>query len=118
MQIKFLNIYNYYDTEPAQVQYELLGFWQQSIADDLVPFIHKARIEFVDYSLMAYPDQVKARREISNACCSSKRKKHDGSSWDVRWTWDGKEYNDLDILYNDLAEKHHLMELVITLEDE
>jgi hypothetical protein len=32
--------------------------------------------------------------------------------------WAGKEYTDLDILYNDLAEKHHLMELIITLEDE
>ena len=47
MQIKFLNIY-YYQNEPCQTQYELLGFWQNAIAHDQINFIDNAKIEFND----------------------------------------------------------------------
>lgn len=110
MQIKFLNIYDFCDTERRQVQYELLEFWQNSISNYQVDFIHKAAIEFNEYSLYEYPDQVKLNKEINY-----KTSYHIGEI--QVWQALGKRYEAFDELYDDLAKTHRLMELVITVED-
>lgn len=113
MQIKFLTIYNFYDTDPAQAQYDLLGFWQKSIVNDQINFIHKAAIEFKDYTFEEYPDQERLVNEIRKSVVS-------GYDSDIKaqfWFIGKKRYTSFEDLYNDLAEVNHLMELIITPED-
>ena len=110
MQIKFLNIYDFRDIEPCQVQYELLEFWQKSIVNDQVNFIRKAKVEFKEYSFEEYPDQVKLNKKLN-----LKTSYHlDNKQF---WQALGKQYDTFEELYNDLAETHCLMELTITVED-
>ena len=110
MQIKFLNIYDYYDTEPCQVQYELLEFWQNAIVRDQVDFIRNAKVKFQDYTFADYTDQKKLSKELNY-----KTSYHlNGEQF---WQALGKRYDTFEALYNDLAKTHHLMELTITPED-
>jgi hypothetical protein len=110
MQITFLNIYNFYESTPAQAQYELLGFWQQSIKNNQINFINKAKIEFIEYSLAEYPDQERLCKEIN-----WKTSYHlDNKQF---WQALGKCYDTFDVLYDDIAKSHYLMELTITLEE-
>lgn len=110
MQIKFLNIYDFYDIEPMQVQCELLDFWRQSIVNDQINFIHKAKVEFNNYTFAEYPDQEKLSKELNY-----KTSYHlNGQQF---WQALGKRYDTFEALYNDLAKIHHLMELTITPED-
>ena len=114
MQIKFLNLYNPNYTEPCQVQYELLGFWQKSIVNDQVNFIRKATVEFKEHSFAEYPDQEKLNNEIKKSVPSGYNYLHNTQFWQ----YVGKHYYVFEDLYNDLAEGHHLMELTITVEEE
>lgn len=114
MVISFLNIYNYNYDERLQVQWELLDFWRRSIEEDQVDFIHSAKVEFKDYSVLEYPNQERARREISNARVHKINK---AGAVSIYWEWAGKQYWDFDKLYEDIAVDHHLMELTITTED-
>ena len=113
MQIKFLNIYNYYDTELLQVQYELLEFWQQGIIRDQINFIHKAKVEFKDYTFAEYPDQEKLIQQLQKNIASG----YDADIESHFWVIGKKRYTSFEELYNDLAKTHQLMELVITVED-
>lgn len=115
MIISFLNIYNYNYDERLQVQWELLEFWKQSIETDQIDFIHSAKVEFKDYPMFEYPDQARAKREVSNACVHKINK---AGTVSIHWEWAGKRYLDLDKLYEDVAAEHHLMELTITTEDQ
>ena len=115
MQIKFLNIYNRNYDELLRVQWELLEFWKRSIEEDQVDFIRSAQIEFKDYSMLEYPDQIRAKREVSNACVHKINK---AGTISIYWEWSGKRYFDLNKLYDDLAVTHRLMELIITVEEE
>ena len=117
MQIKFLTLYhNFDDTEYSKhyAQDSLLYMWQRSLQLKQVKFIPAAKVEFKDYSFFDYPDQEKAKKEISNAYCH-KRKKKDGDG--VEYWWAGSQYPDLDTLYKELAEQKRFMELVITVDD-
>ena len=109
MQIKFLNIYDYYDTEISQVQYELLEFWQNAIVHDQINFIQTAKVEFNEYSFSEYPDQGKLCKEINYKTSYHLLNKQ-------FWQALGKRYGIFKELYNDLAKTHHLMELTITVE--
>jgi hypothetical protein len=113
MQIKFLNIYDYYDIEPSQVQYELLDFWRQSIVRDQINFIYKAKIEFKDYSFMEYPDQEKLIKQLQKNIVSG----YDADIESQFWVIGKKRYISFEELYNYLAKTHRLMELTITPED-
>ena len=113
MQIKFLNIYNPSYTELCQVQYELLGFWQKSIVNDQVDFIRKAKVEFKEYSFAEYPDQEKLNSEIKKSLPSGYNHLHNTQFWQYA----GNNYYVFEDLYSNLAGDHHLMELVITVED-
>ena len=113
MQIKFLNIYDYYDTEVMQVQYELLDFWRLAIVRDQINFIHKARVEFKDYTFAEYPDQEKLVNQLKKNIVSG----YDAYINSYFWVVNKKRYTDFEELYNDLAKTHHLMELTITPED-
>ena len=113
MQIKFLNIYDFCDIELAQVQYELLGFWQNAIVYDQVPFINKAVIEFTEYALPDYPDQEKLVNQLKKNIISG----YDADINSYFWVINKKRYTDFEELYNDLAKTHHLMELVVTTDD-
>jgi hypothetical protein len=113
MQIKFLTIYNYYDTELCQVQYELLGFWQNAIARDQINFIHKAKVEFRDYAFAEYPDQEKLIKQLQKNIISG----YDAYIESRFWVIGKKRYTVFEELYDDLAKTHHLMELTITPED-
>ena len=115
MVITFLNIYNYNYDERLQVQWELLEFWKQSIVTDQIDFIHSAKVEFKDYSMYEYPDQVRSRREVSNACVHKINK---AGAVSIYWEWAGKRYYSLDKLYEDISVEHRLMELTITVEEE
>ena len=114
MTISFLNIYNCNYDERLQVQWELLEFWKQSIVMDQVDFIQSAKVEFKDYSVLEYPNQERARREISNARVHKINK---AGVVSIYWEWAGKRYFDFDKLYEDIAVDHRLMELTITTED-
>ena len=110
MVIKFLTIYDKSDTEICQVQHELLEFWQKAIVYDQVPFVTKATVEFIDYSLPEYPDQEKLHKEINN-----KTSYRLGTS--QFWQALGKLYTTFDELYAELANTHRLMELSIIIEE-
>ena len=112
MQIKFLNIYDYYDVERCQAKYELLEFWQKAIVHDQIDFVHCAKVEFKNYSFTDYPDQEKLCKEIKNSVSSSFNYAHNTTYW---WLA-GKRYGIFKELYDDLAKTHHLMELIITVE--
>lgn len=113
MQIKFLNIYNYHDIERCQVQYELLEFWQNAIVYDQIDFIHYAKVEFKNYSFTDYPDQNKLKYELYKSTVSG----YDSHTESEFWFADKKCYTNFEELYNDLVKTHHLMELVITIDD-
>ncbi len=113
MQIKFLNIYNFLEIEPQQVQYELLEFWQNAIVHDQINFIHGAKIRFTEYSFEEYSefDQEKLIKELNY-----KTSYHlNGKQF---WQAFGKRYDVFEDIYNDLAKTHRLMELAITVDDE
>lgn len=114
MVITFLNIYNYNYDERLQVQWELLEFWKQSIAADQIDFIQSAKIEFKDYAMREYPDQARAKRELSNACV---HKINNSGTVNIYWEWAGKQYYDFDELYSDISVEHRLMELNIITEE-
>lgn len=113
MHIKFLNIYDYYDTEVMQVQYELLDFWRLAIVRDQINFIHKAKVEFKDYTFAEYPDQEKLIKELRKSVVSG----YDAHTESHFWIVNRKQYSNFEELYDDLAKTHHLMELIITPED-
>lgn len=111
MQIKFLTLYhNFSDQEKnlADAQRSLLGFWESAVYKNQVPFIPNAKVTFKDYSFFEYPDQEKAKKEISQAY--GKKIKYRGGT---QYWWAGEQYNDLDTLYNALAEQKRFMELTI-----
>lgn len=117
MQIKFLNLYHDFEgteSSKARAQDSLLYMWQRSIQLGNIKFIPKAKVEFKDYSFFEYPDQEKAKREISNAY--GKRRKKNNTDIIEYW-WAGEQYPDLDTLYEALAEQKRFMELIITVED-
>jgi hypothetical protein len=113
MQIKFLNIYDFYDIETMQVQYELLDFWRQAIVRDQINFVHKAKVEFKDYTFAEYPDQEKLIKQLQKNIVSG----YDADIESQFWVIGKKRYTLFEELYNDLAKTHHLMELTITPED-
>ena len=111
MQIKFLTIYDYYDTEPLQVQYELLGFWQGAIVQGQINFIHNAKVKFTEYSFDEYAEFNKERL-IKELNYKTSYHLNDQQFWQAL----GKRYDTFEALYNDLAKTHRLMELTITPE--
>ena len=118
MQIKFLTLYHDFDDREHSLHYaqdSLLYMWQRSVQLKQVKFISSAKVEFKEYSFFDYPDQEKAKREISNAY-GHKRKKKDGGG--IVYRWCGEEYTDLETIYAALAEQKKFMELTITIDDE
>jgi hypothetical protein len=111
MQIKFLNIYDNY-TELLQAQYELLGFWQQSIINNQVNFIHEAKVEFKRYAFAEYTDKERLIAEIRKSVSSG----YDSDLQTDFWIAGNKQYTSFEDLYSMLAENHYLMELTITVE--
>ena len=118
MQIKFLTLYHDFEEDREHslhyAQDSLLYMWRRSIQLKQVKFIPSAKVEFKDYSFFDYPDQEKAKLEISNAF-GHKRKKKDGGG--VEYWWSGEQYTDLETLYKALAKQKRFMELTITVED-
>ena len=118
MQIKFLTLYHDFDDREHSLHYaqdSLLYMWQRSVQLKQIKFIPSAKVEFKEYSFFDYPDQEKAKREISNAY-GKKRKKKDGGG--IEYWWAGEQYPDLETLYKALAEQKKFMELIITVDDE
>ena len=115
MQIKFLTIYvsPVHGDSVIDAQCKLLEFWQQSIINNHVKPIQKAIVEFKDYSFLDYYNQEKLNNEIKKSLPSGYNHLHNKHFWQ----WAGKYYYVFEELYNDLADTHRLMELVITLED-
>lgn len=116
MQIKFLNIYNYFDIDRYQVQYELLEFWQNAIVHDQIMFIHDAKISFTEYTFEEYAEFNKENliKQLHENTVSGYDAKTDSNFWFVN----KKCYTTFEELYNDLAKTHRLMELTITVEEE
>ena len=111
MQITFLNIYNN-EVELPQAQYELLGFWQQSIVKDQVNFIPEAKVEFKRYTFVEYADQERLKNELRKSVTSG----YDSELQMPFWLVYNKRYTSFEDVYNILAENHYLMELTITVE--
>lgn len=116
MQIKFLTIYGspIHGVTALDAQYNLLGYWQNSLLNCQVLPLKKAEIDFTDYSFAEYPDQEKLCKEIKNSVSSSFNYEHNTTYW---WLA-GKRYGIFKELYDDLAVTHRLMELTITVEEE
>ena len=118
MQIKFLTLYHAFENVEqnlASAQDSLLYMWQRSLQLKNIKFIPEAKVEFRDYSFFEYPDQEKAKKEVSQAYGSSNSKRRNSKA--MEYWWCGTLYTDLDILYNELAEQKRFMELVITIND-
>ena len=118
MQIKFLTIYHDFGDSEHDKRYaqdSLLYMWQRAVQLQQVKLISSAKVEFKDYSFFDYPDQEKAKKEISNAYGHKLKNKSGGG---IIYRWCGEEYSDLDIIYKALAEQKRFMELTITVEDE
>ena len=118
MQIKFLTLYHEFDDREQGLLYaqdSLLYMWQRSARLNQIKFISSAKVEFKEYYFFDYPDQEKAKREISNAY-GHKLKKKDGGG--IVYHWAGTEYPDLDSIYKALAKQKKFMELVITIDEE
>lgn len=117
MQIKFLTLYHNFINKESNfisAQDSLLTMWRNAVYSQSVPFIPTAKVEFKDYSFFEYPDQEKAKAEISRAYGkTSKRIKNNG----IQYWWCGRQYPNLDTLYNALAEQKRFMELTITVEE-
>lgn len=116
MQIKFLTLYHDFDDENTSKRYaqdSLIYMWQRSVQTQQVKFIASARVDFKDYHILDYPDQVKARKEIRNAY-GHRDKQSNGKQV---WRWAGDTYTDFENFYNKVAEQKRLMELTITAED-
>lgn len=117
MQIKFLTLYHDFDDENTSKRYaqdSLIYMWQRSVQLQQVKFIASAQVDFKDYSILDYPDQVKARKEIWNAYGHKDKQ----SKCKQVWRWAGKEYTDFEYFYSKVAEQKRLMELTITVNDE
>lgn len=117
MQIKFLTIYHDFDDEATSKRYaqdSLIYMWQRSVQTQQVKFISSARVDFKDYSIIEYPNQEKARREIYQAYGH----KDKSSNSKQVWRWGGETYTDFEVFYNKIAEQKRFMELTITVEDE
>jgi hypothetical protein len=116
MQIKFLTIFGspVHGDSAINAQGKLLDFWQHSLVNDLVKPIQKATVEFKEYSFFDYYNQEKLNNEIKKSLPSGYNHLHNKQYWQCA----GKQYYVFEDLYNDLAEGHRLMELVITLEDD
>ena len=114
MQIKFLNIYDYFDIDRSQVQYELLEFWQNAIVHDQIDFIHDAKIHFTEYTFDEYAefDKENLIKQLHKSTVSG----YDSHTESEFWFANKKCYTNFEELYNDLAKTHHLMELTITVE--
>jgi hypothetical protein len=113
MQIKFLTLYhNFSDKESnfLSAQDSLLTMWRNAVYSQSVPFIPAAKVEFKDYSFFEYPDQEKAKAEIKRAYGSKSKCIKNGVT---QYWWCGRQYPDLDTLYNALAEQKRFMELTI-----
>lgn len=112
MQIKFLTIYGLSGNGGGhlEAQYNLLGYWRQSLINCRLYPIKQANIEFNDYSFTDYYDQEKLITEINY----NTSYRLGGEQF---WQALGKCYDVFEDLYNDLAKTHHLMELTITTED-
>jgi hypothetical protein len=111
MQIKFLTIYGspIHGSSVAEAQSDLLKFWQQSIINSQVMPISNATVSFNDYSFSEYYNQEKLYTEI----CRSVLSGYNHELKNKYWRWAGRQYYNIEELYNDLAEEHRLMELVI-----
>ena len=109
MQIKFLTIYK---SNAIAAQHELLGFWQNAIANNQINFISDAKISFIEYTFDEYIefDREKLIKEIDYKTmhCVDDR---------PFWYAFGKLYDVFEDLYADLAKTHKLMELIITVKD-
>ena len=116
MQIKFLTIYHDFDDveySKREAQDSLLYMWMRSLQLQRIKFISAAKVEFKEYSLLEYPNQEKARKEIWNAYGHKDRR----SKNKIVWRWSGIEYDDFEAFYAKVAEQKRLMELTITPED-
>lgn len=115
MKISFLTIYdNHADSErvKSDAQYDLLGMWQKSILLQNISFINSAKVEFTDYGLFDYPNQERAKKEVSRACGYQAKKNAPIEYW-----YGNERYEELEELYKALAEQKRLMELTITVEE-
>lgn len=75
--------------------------------------ISMAKIEFKDYSFFEYPDQARAKQEISSTYGHKNMQTNVVEYW-----WEGDRYPDLETLYKALAEQKRFMFMELTLEVE
>lgn len=113
MQIKFLTLYGQpiYAESMVDAQCRLLSFWQRSLENSQVKPIRTASIEFSDYAFIEYYDQEKLLNTIDKSV---------GRNYNTNtpcWYANGKRYEYLESLYEDLSSDNRLMELTITTED-
>ncbi len=96
MQIKFLTGR---DPKADQIvaQADLLQQWYKSIENSQIKFIKNANIEFIDYDISDYPDQDKIKKAIMTSCGYTEARYLE--------------------MYDSIAERIRVMELVITTEN-
>lgn len=102
MRIKFKTAYSV-NAHPDIAQRALLEQWANAITHSQINYIKNAKIEFVEYNLLDYPDQEQLLREYTAYFASF-----------------NSNYTDSEIVkeaFKEFSNHYRLLELVITPED-
>ena len=102
MLIKFKTAYSV-NANLYIAQRALLEQWANAITNSQINYINKAKIEFVEYNLLDYPDQDQLLKEYTTYFSSFSP------------NWENKEA--VEAAYKEFSNNYRLLELVITLED-
>lgn len=101
MQIKFKTAYGL-NTDPIIAQIDLLEQWTKSCQECQVKFIDKAKITFITYDMLEYPDQTQLKKEYALYLSS--------------FNSDTSAEN-IEACFKEFAKEYHILELTITPED-
>ena len=102
MQIKFKTAYSL-NSSPEIAQIALLEQWTEAIKNSQINYIKNAKIEFIEYKLLDYPDQEQLLKEYT-----------------VYFASFNSNYTDSEIVeeaFKEFSNHYRLLELVITPED-
>ena len=101
MQIKFKTAYPI-NTSPIVAQTDLLGQWSKSCEADQIKFIKQAVVEFTDYDMREYPNQIQLKKEYATYLSTF-----------------NSDYSDENVnrCFKEFAKKFRILELTITPED-
>lgn len=102
MQIKFKTTYSI-NSSPDIAQIALLEQWMEAVKNSQINYIKNAKIAFIDYDLLEYPEQEQLLKEYTRYF----------ASFNSNYT--NKEI--VEEAFEEFSKHYRLLELVITPED-